>query len=392
MREANLTQFVLLPELKVIRHRLSEKTNVFVVEKQKAQHEVCYRCATPSSSTYDRRWVVVKDEPLRRARLILKILKRRYWCKPCRKPFTEPIAGIMPRKRTTQRFKRAVAKACDEYADLTKVRNHFQVSNNFIYRTYYEQLELKLREYQYPWPTKIGIDEHFFSRRGGFREFATVFTDMTNRRLKAVVLGKDRRRIEEQIAHIEGRENVRWVTIDLADSYKSFVFNHFPNAEIVADKFHVLRLLSPHLLRHRKAIAPDRMTWKAKRLLTMSSKKLDYFDRRAIWQFLEKHPELKELYFWKERLFGLYRIKGFSRAQKAMEYMLDEMKNSQMPEIKTLHRTLTRWKKEVLNYFKTRLTNARTEGFNNVAKLVQKRGYGYTNFENYRRRLLSACA
>lgn len=72
--------------------------------------------------------------------------------------------------------------------------------------------------------------------------------------------------------------------------------------------------------------------------------------------------------------------------------MTDEMAQSQIPEIKTLRRTLMRWRKEILAYFRWRLTNARTEGYNNKAKLVKKRAYGYKSFENYRLRLLHACA
>lgn len=41
--------------------------------------------------------------------------------------------------------------------------------------------------------------------------------------------------------------------------------------------------------------------------------------------------------------------------------------------------------------FKTRLTNARVEGFNNKENLVKTICYGYRCFENYRLRLLKAC-
>jgi len=41
-------------------------------------------------------------------------------------------------------------------------------------------------------------------------------------------------------------------------------------------------------------------------------------------------------------------------------------------EIQTLRKTLTKWRKEVLQYFKTGLTNARTDGFNRKAKLIQR--------------------
>ena len=49
------------------------------------------------------------------------------------------------------------------------------------------------------------------------------------------------------------------------------------------------------------------------------------------------------------------------------------MAHTKLPEIKTLRRTMLKWSEEILNYFKTKITNARTEGFNNLAKLYQKR-------------------
>jgi transposase len=72
--------------------------------------------------------------------------------------------------------------------------------------------------------------------------------------------------------------------------------------------------------------------------------------------------------------------------------MTDEMALSALPEIQTLRRTLMRWRNEILAYFPSRLTNGRTEGFNNKAKVVKRRAYGYKSFRNYRLRLLSACA
>ncbi|MES1176940.1 MAG: transposase family protein [Myxococcales bacterium] len=63
--------------------------------------EVCPRCATPSTSVYDRRWVHLKDEPLRLRQTILSVHKRRFWCAGCRKPFTEPLPGVRKGYRTS---------------------------------------------------------------------------------------------------------------------------------------------------------------------------------------------------------------------------------------------------------------------------------------------------
>ena len=124
----------------------------------------------------------------------------------------------------------------------------------------------------------------------------------------------------------------------------------------------------------------------------MSNFKLRYPERLALHRFMLNYPELHELYQWKERLHALYRIRGFDRASIALTKMCDAMADSNLKEIKTLRRTLMKWRNELLNYFKNRITNARTEGFNNVAKLIQKRAYGVKSFKMYRLRYLNACA
>jgi transposase len=53
------------------------------------------------------------------------------------------------------------------------------------------------------------------------------------------------------------------------------------------------------------------------------------------------------------------------------------MAASALPEIKKLRKTLMKWKNEILNYFVNGITNGRTEGFNNLAKLLQKRAFGF---------------
>jgi len=114
---------------------------------------------------------------------------------------------------------------------------------------------LQLRRHlNYPWPRTIGIDEHFFSRSKGYREFATVLVDYNNKRVRELVLGRGSGDLRQALQHIPGRENVKNVALDLSDSYKSFVKDFFPNASMIADKFHVLRLLTPAINRRRKDI------------------------------------------------------------------------------------------------------------------------------------------
>lgn len=388
----NLSHCLLLPELQLIQFHSPKYSWAKYQVKKTSKMEVCPKCATPSISVYDHRPTLVKDAPIRGQIVFLQIHKRRFWCKPCQKPFTEPVAGIRKCSRTTERFKRDLLWACENFVDLSRVQKAYRVSAGYVFKTLYNRLEEKLKQRQYPWPSTIGIDEHSFKRLRGRTEFASVIVDYPNKRVFELAQGKTTADLLGQLAHIEGRENVKNVIVDLCDPFKNFARSHFPNARIIADKFHVLRLITPALLKKRYEITGTRADAKARRLLCMSAARLDYWERKAISDYLEKYPDMLELYVWKERLHGFYRIKGYYRAHTALRKMCDEMSCSLLPEIRTLRNTLVKWREEILNYFLTGLTNGRTEGYNNLAKLVQRRAFGYKNFRNYRLRLLSACA
>ena len=386
-----LSRFILLKELKLIEWVQCGKAYSEARCEKVSRSEVCTRCATQCFSIYDRRWVRIKDAPIRGNSIRLIIRKRRFYCKTCRKPFTEPVPGIMPRKRTTQRLQRAVTHACQKYSNLKAVRKDFRCSSSYIYKAFYSQLKIETgRKVNYPWPKTIGIDEHFFTRQQGYREFMTIFVDYKNKRPRELILGRTSGVLQTGVGHIEGRENVRHVVMDLSRPYKTFVKDFFPQAQIVADKFHVLRLLNNHINRYRKQYTGDDRKNPIRRLLLCSGKRLDYFKQKAISDWLKDKPDLKELYFYKEALHRLYRTRGHSKARRALTRLTDQMADSNLKEVRTLRNTLKRWSTEILNYFKTGLTNARTEGFNNVAKTIQKRGYGFKNPQNYRLRVLNA--
>jgi transposase len=393
---ATLIRSFLLPELSLteVRPIPGKRTLEIHVQKQPLT-EYCPRCATASSSTYDQRSVRVKDEPFRTFQVRLVVNKRRLWCRPCRKPFTEPVGGITKGRRHTERYGRTVLRYCERYSDLRQVRRDLRCSAGFIYTTLYRHLELEQRKRRYPWPEVVGIDEHFFRRDRLLRsrQFVSMLVDYTGKRLFEVVSGRSGQELHAALADIPGRDNVRLVALDMSDPYKRFAKNFFPNARLVADKFHVLRLLHPALARRRaEAFGRGRQAARARRLLLCSRHRLDFWAKVEIRDFLADHHELRELYEAKEALHAFYRTRGIDRARRAFGHLLDHFQASLLPELRTLRRTLLAWRDEVLAYFDTGLTNGRTEGFNLKAKLVKRRAFGYRSFRNYRLRLLNSCA
>jgi hypothetical protein len=70
------------------------------------------------------------------------------------------------------------------------VKNKFRCSSGFLYRALYEQLHLRLKKRQYPWPNTIGIDEHSFRRTMGRCHYASLIVDYSNKKIFEVVEGK----------------------------------------------------------------------------------------------------------------------------------------------------------------------------------------------------------
>jgi len=387
------SNFILLPELKIITHWQQDRFRTHYKCSKESEFEVCPRCAVKSFSVHDRRWVKVKDQPIRGARIFLHVLKRRFRCPSCKKVFTEPVSGVRKGYKTTGRYRRGLKWACENFRNLKLAQRAYSCSAGLCQTVFYEQLEVKYRERMNDcWGRKIGIDEHTWRKRNqGKRqtEFASLIVDHERKRIAEVVNGKTVQSMKDALAYIPGRERVEEVTIDMCDPFKKFVREFFPNAKITADKFHVLRLTNPMINKARTEITGDHRTNPVRKLLLRNRHDLKYFEKAALDMWLDEYPKMKEIYWSKESLYQLYRTKGFEKASKALTNLTDQMALTKLPEIKKLRRTLMKWRNEILHYFKSGLTNARVEGYNRLAKGEQYSSFGVRSFINYRLRLLN---
>lgn len=403
MSVKNINQFLLLPELKYSKHYFHQRFMIIECDKV-SEFEVCPRCAHKSSTIYDRRLVHIRDEPIRNKHVILKIRKRRFKCKnlDCsKKCFTEPVNGIKKGFRTSMNFRSFIRKMAAKYMDLKSVTKDLRVSSSTVYLAFYEQIELELRKSKNNvWPKTIGIDEHSFQRnvKQSGRDFVSVFIDYDNKRMKDVVLGKSIMDLKNSsIKNIPGRERVKNVIVDLSPTFRSFAQSFFPEARLIADHFHVVKLMHPYIQELRKRTIEEHELNKkrgnpARKLVIAYRKKLGMKTRWALDKFLDLNKDLKEVYEYQQKLYRVYRIKGYKRAKKALFSLLDSMAYSRQKKVLSYRRTLLKWRFEILNYFSTnKLNNGRTEGYNCKAKLIQRCAYGFRSFRNYRLKLLYHC-
>jgi transposase len=58
------------------------------------------------------------------------------------------------------------------------------------------------------------------------------------------------------------------------------------------------------------------------------------------------------------------------------------------PEVRSLGRTLLRWKDQIVAWHQAHVTNGPTEAANNLIKRVKRIAFGFRRFRNYRIRAL----
>lgn len=392
MSMERLARFLFPKELTFIKIQNLSDWGVKFFFKKEHIPEVCPRCAMLSNRTHEYKTVTIRDEPIRGKDVILEIIKRRLWCATCKKPFTEPIDKVAKGHRTTRNYKRGLCWAAERFHTLTDVRKNYRSSYNTLYKAVYENYERKLKERSYPWPKRLGIDEHSIKKiKYSPVAFATIFVDHKNKRAFELAEGKTIEEIEAAIVDIPGKENVLAVSMDFSTTYKSFVQKNFVNAEIVADRFHAQRLFNKIVNKLRLRITGDDRKNPIRNLLLRNSDKLERYEKRAINEFINMHPNLREAYQIKEAVYRFFKIKGLRRAKKAFGKILDRLAASKQPLLTSVRKTMVAWRTEILNFHRIKISNGRTEGFNRKAKLVQRRAYGYRNFSNYRLAFLNAC-
>lgn len=397
-----LAKLVSLPELQLVWADARSRPGWLILRFESvSRFRACPHCGGISQSTYDHRWVKCLDSPLRDRKVELRIRKKRYWCSRCGKTFTELLHGIFKGARLTERLRRNILWCGSRFQSLLAIARALGCSDFTVRKSFYAHLRIHFKRHlAYGFPKKLGIDEHFFGMRKkpdfpaiSEQKYHTILVDLKAHRLYRALKEKDQRSVFDQLKDEPGAENVEDVTMDMSEGYRNVIHALCPRARITVDPFHVLRLLQGPLNHERhRVVGRKKRKNPVASLLLKSGHDLDVQTRWALQTFLKPHPRLRAIYEAKERLHRLYRCRGRKWAEKSMDHLLQDLDaQSSIPPLRTLAKTLRRWREEILNHFDSGLTNAMTEGFNNKIKLVKRMAYGFRNPEAYNLRILYVC-
>ncbi len=328
---------------------------------------------------------------------MLKLESRKWRCRSCEKTFWQRFPGILPRKRSTEPFRRFVANQHRDGINRQRLSLREHIGSATVERWFRDCLGRLLSERKgTPCPQVLGIDEHFFSRKEGF---ATTFCDLAGNKIYDVVLGRSEASLEGYFARLRGKEQVNVICMDLSTTYRALAKKHFPNAKIVADRFHVIRLVNHHFLTCWKQIDPvggrNRGLLSLMRRHQRNLKSPEQAER--LFAYLAENPALEVIYAFKQDLCELllhkhcnvYKCKILAR--KLLE-AIDELLDSKFPPLVTLGETLRAWQEEIATMWRFTKNNGITEGFHNKMETISRQAYGFRNFENYRLRVRVLCS
>ncbi len=389
----------------------------------------CPACGVVSTSVKGYAVTRPRDLPYGEEPVELVWLKRRWRCREVacsRGSFTEALPAVPARARLTTRLRRECgAGIADRFTCVLAGAWHYRVSWPVAHRAYVAHVEQALAAPP-PAVCVLGIDE---TRRGkirwvsgcrtrqpvGGRSLMTggtppSWTPAGTGGLLAHIDGRTAAKVAEWLLAQPDpwRAEITHVTIDLSASYLKAVTDALPDAVVVADRFHLVQLANQMLTDVRQRATRDVRgrrgrkkdpEWAARRRLLTGYERLGPETFARLWNSLvdagDPGLEILHAYTVKENLRHLLDLAGTGPDREIISHRLwrfyDQAASSTSPEVHRLAATIEAWWPAVEAAITTGYSNARSEGYNRLAKHQGRNAFGFRNVENHRRRIRWAC-
>jgi transposase len=326
----------------------------------------------------------------------LELEAHKYECLSCERYFNQRFPGVGERRRSTEPFRRQIVRVHEEGISQRTLAAREKLGSATVERWYQEHLSIKVRErVDTPCPRILGVDEHFFSRKEGY---ATTWCNLAKPKVYDVTLGRSEKALEPFLRNLPGKESVRVICMDLADHYRAIARKYFPRALIVADRFHVIRLVNQHFIATWAQLDPQGR--KSRGLLSLVRRHPEKLKPKQVVrlrEYLDAHPVFDAIYAFKQKLTRLLLFKTINqrKAKRLIPIFLryiEDLKAARFQPLVTLGQTLWDWRDEVVRMWRFTKSNGITEGFHNKMEMISRRAFGFRNFENYRLRVRVLCS
>jgi transposase len=229
------------------------------------------------------------------------------------------------------------------------------------------------------------------------RVYASVFADARKREVLFSTETKEEATWERFAADLREHggdpAKILWGSIDMSKSYQAGARKNAPNAKLVFDKFHVIKMANDAVdevrRKEMKSVPDDAAVMKKQRYVFLKNPgNLTEKQARSLDDLTKLNLQTAKAYQMRLALQEIYRSKGSVRARRRLEKWVSWTKraarvNKLLAPMKRVGQTILKHLDGVLGYWESdRLTNAFMEGLMSVFSATKRKARGYRTFSN----------
>ena len=317
-------------------------------------------------------------------RLVLEYAPRRVECPNCGVR-VELVPWARPGSRFTRPFEEMTAYLAQS-TNKTEVARMMGISwrtvGNIVERVVAEKLD----------PTRldglkrIGVDEFSYRKR---HRYLTTVVDHDTHRIVWAAEGRSSETLDAFFDELgeERAKQIEIVTIDMSAAFIKSIQAKVPQAQVVLDLFHVLRLASDAVdevrrdkVRQLKGLDdPDGAAAikKSRYALLKSPWNLSAKEWDKLAAIQKHNAPLYRAYLLKVSLAAVFEETSRDDAEQELDRWLAWASRSRLGPFVKAAQTIRKYKDGILAYVVTRLTNGLVEGFNNKLRMIARRAFGF---------------
>jgi len=355
-------------------------------------------CPECSSSQVKRRGQIMRrfrTLPIGSKPVWIEFMVQRVLCLFCGALRQVKIGFASWRRSYTRNFAR-YALELSRHMTIKDVARHLGVSWDLIKDI---QKRYLLRRFARPKLHKlkqIAIDEISIGK--GHR-YLTVVLDLKSGAVVFVGDGKGAEALEPFWTRLK-RQKVRLeaVATDMSPAYIGAVLTHVPEATLVFDRFHVIKLYNDGLsdlrrkLYHEATDLMQKQVIKGTRwLLLKNPENLDRDRREAerLEEALRLNQPLALAYYLKEDLRQFWEQPCKATAAAFLEDWIARAQTAGIPFLLRFSKTLALYRRGLLAYYDYPISTGPLEGTNNKIKTMQRQAYGFRDREFFKLKILA---
>ena len=316
-------------------------------------------------------------------------------CHDCGREPIVPVPFAEPRKSYTRSFERLVLDL-RESMTLKGVARHLGISDWTVRDIEKRHLKKHFAKPPLKHLRQIAIDE--ISTKKG-HTYLTLVMDLESGAVVFVGKGKGAEALKPFWRSLKASHaRIEAVAMDMSAAYYQAVTENLPDAVVVFDWFHIVKLLNDKLSQLRRQLyreAKDQLqrdVLKGTRWLLL--KRPEHLDEERreperLQQALELNQSLATAYYLKEDLQSLWEEPTKEAAGRFLDAWILDAESSGIRVLKTFARTLARYRSGLLAWYDHPISTGPLEGTNNKIKTLKRQAYGFRDAEYFRLKILA---